>query len=198
MDVAPRMRALVAVAMAAAVGAVGLAVLPGPAVVARPALAATPQASPVTDEALEILGLIERPRRLDLEALSALPTETVHVTYEANRGPESHDFTGVRLYDVLQHVGVVAEPGDRTPLLRRYLVITAKDGYRLVVSGGELDPNFGNVPMLLAWERDGQPLTGDEGPLELVASGDRLVSRYVYGVVQIDVEGIESAPEAED
>jgi DMSO/TMAO reductase YedYZ molybdopterin-dependent catalytic subunit len=192
------MRVFAAAALVAAVGAIGLAVMPGSAVVTRPALAAaTPQASPAADEALEILGLVDRPGTLGLAALRVLPTETVHVTYEANRGAESHDFTGVRLYDVLQHVGIVAEPGDRTPLLRRYLVITAKDGYRLVVSGGELDPDFGNVPMLLAWERDGQPLTGDEGPLELVAPGDRLVSRYVYGVVQIDVEGIESAPETE-
>ncbi len=93
--------------------------------------------------------------------------------------------------------GVDAEPEDRTSLLRRYLIITATDGYRVVVvvSGGELDPDFGNTPMLLAWERVGQPLTGEERPLELMVPGDRLASRYVYGVVEIEVLGIQSAPE---
>jgi hypothetical protein len=117
------------------------------------------------------------------------------VTYETSAGLEQHDFTGVLLYDVLQHVGVIADPSDRTPFLRRYLIVTAHDGYRVVVSGGELDPNVGNVPMLLAWNRDGQPLPGEEGPVQLVVPGDKLVSRYVYGVAQIEVLGIESALE---
>ena len=155
----------------------------------------TPEAAPISSDSLELVGLVERPGALTLDNLRRLPHESVDVTYETFASPERHRFTGVRLYDVLQEVGVVAEPGDRTPLLRRYLVVTAKDGYRVVVSGGELDPNFGDVPMLLAWERDGQPLTGEEGPLQLVVPGDKLVSRYVYGVAQIEVLGIESALE---
>jgi DMSO/TMAO reductase YedYZ molybdopterin-dependent catalytic subunit len=138
--------------------------------------------------------LVERPGPLPLEELRRLPHESVEAAYETRAGPERHAFTGVHLSGVLRHVGVVAEPGDRTPLLRRYLVVSARDGYRVVLSGGVLDPDFGNAP-LLAWERDGRPLAGDEGPLELVAPGDRLVSRYVWGVVRIEVLGIASAPE---
>lgn len=184
-----------ALVLAAGMGAALVAPPPGTA--GRSVLAAaTPVASPEAEQSLEILGLVERPGALGLDDLRGLPQATVTTEYETSRGRERHAYTGVRLYDVLQHVGVVPEPGDRTPLLRRYLVVTAKDGYRVVLSGGEIDPDFGDVPLLLAWERDGKPLPPEEGPLELVAPGDRLVSRYVWGVVRIDVLGIESAPEA--
>ena len=50
--------------------------------------------------------------------------------------------------------------------------MSAKDGYHVVLSGDELDPNFGNAPMLLAWEQDGAPLSAEDGPLRLAVPGD--------------------------
>ena len=141
------------------------------------ALFATPAASPADAAAVEITGLVERPGLLTVPDLRQLPVETVEVSFEVDGSMEQHTFTGVRLYDVLKRVGVVADPGDRTPLLRRYLIVTAKDGYSVVLSGGEIDPEFGNVPMLLAWERDGHTLAGDEGPVQLVVPGDKRISR---------------------
>ena len=88
-------------------------------------------------------------------------------------------------------VGLDVKPDERNPLLSRYLIVTAKDGYRLVISGGELDPIFGDVPMRLAWEEDGQPLTGDRGPFRLVVPGDRRGGRQTDGVIRIEVRGID-------
>jgi hypothetical protein len=67
------------------------------------------------------------------------------------------------------------------------------DGYQVVLSGGEIDPNFGNAPMLLSWDQDGQPLAGDDGPLRLVVPGVLRGGRFVHGIVSIEVRSIEEA-----
>jgi DMSO/TMAO reductase YedYZ molybdopterin-dependent catalytic subunit len=153
---------------------------------------ATPAASPETiaDGIIEITGLVDNPGPISVADLEQLPRETVEVTYESGGEPEDHTFTGIRLFAVLEHVGIATDPATRNPLLRYYLVITANDGYQVVLSGGEIDPNFGNVPMLLAWEQDGQPIVGDDGPLRLVVPGDLRGGRYVHGIVSIDVRSI--------
>ena len=140
----------------------------------RLAVAATPAASPIAasaEETIEFIGLVTHPGPISVSELQTLPTETVEVTYESGGSPEAHTFTGVRLTDVLEHVGVAGDPATHNPLLRRYLIVTAKDGYQIVVSGGELDPNFGNAPMLLAWEQDGAPLSAEDGPRAARRSG---------------------------
>jgi hypothetical protein len=55
---------------------------------------------------------------------------------------------------------------------------------------GELDPNFGNHPALLALTQNGKPVDG--GP-RLVVPGDRAPLRSVSGVSEITV-GIATAP----
>ena len=164
----------------------GAIALPLPAVLAQ----STPVASPVAAGAIEVTGLVQHPGQVTVADLQALSTETVAVTFESGGEPQDHTFTGVRLIDVIEHLGLAVEPNARNPLLPVYLVVTANDGYQVVVSGGEIDPNFGNVPMLLAWEQDGAPLAGDDGPLRLVVPGDLRGGRYVHGIVSIDVRTV--------
>ncbi|MEZ4562748.1 MAG: molybdopterin-dependent oxidoreductase [Thermomicrobiales bacterium] len=164
----------------------GAVALPLPAVVAQ----STPVAAPGAAGAIDVTGLVERAGKLTVADLQTLPGETVDVTYESGGKPEDHTFTGVRLVDVLDYLGLAVAPEARNPLLPMYLVVTANDGYQVVVSGGEIDPNFGNVPMLLAWEQDGVPLAGAQGPLRLVVPGDLRGGRYVHGIVSIEVRTV--------
>lgn len=160
------------------------------------AMQATPAASPAEANAegtVEFSGLVTNPGPVSVSDLQALGSETVDVTYESGGTPEDHQFTGVRLYDALEHVGLAFDPEARNPLLTAYIVITANDGYQVVLSGGEIDPNFGDAPMLLAWEQDGAPLAGEDGPLRLVVPGDLRGGRYIHGIVSIDVRTIEEA-----
>ena len=60
-----------------------------------------------------------------------------------------------------------------------------------MISGGELDPLFGDTPMMLAWEEDGRPLTGDRGSVRLVIPGDQRGDRQTDGVVRIEVRGLD-------
>ncbi len=59
-----------------------------------------------------------------------------------------------------------------------------------MLSDGDIDPRFGNMPILLAWEQDGAPLQGGAGPLRFVVPGDVHGGRYMHGIVSIDVRSI--------
>ena len=150
----------------------------------------TPIASPAVSGAIDVTGRVLRPGPLSVADLQALPSETVDVAFESGGKAQDHTFTGVRLIDVLAYLGLDVDADAHHPLLPMYLVVTANDGYQVVISGGEIDPDFGNVPMLLAWDEDGVPLAGDQGPLRLVVPGDKHGGRNVFGVVTIDVRTV--------
>lgn len=159
------------------------------------AFQATPAATPVAGaESITIEGAVLNPGSLTVTDLQAFPAETLEVTYEAGGTPEDHTFTGTPLIGVIETVGLDVPEDARNPLLATYLIVTAKDGYQVVISGGELDPNFGNVPMHLAWEQDGELLTGDDGPIRLAVPGDLRGGRYVHGIVSIEVVRLSGTP----
>ena len=108
-----------------------LAVAPsgGPAM-SRAAFQATPEATTGSADAIEFTGLVANPGALTVADLQVLPSETIQHVQQTRQGPVEHTFTGVRLYDVLELVGLVVGHDERNPLLRRYLVITASDGHR--------------------------------------------------------------------
>lgn len=64
----------------------------------------------------------------------------------------------------------------------------------MVVAWDELDPEFGNAPILLAWEEDGKLLEGKNGPFRLVVPTDRRGGRYVSGVIKIELRDVDSPP----
>src|SRR5689334_21148928 len=72
--------------------------------------AASPMTSPIAAGRITITGMVKHPGPVTVADLQQLPSETVKVTYQAGGGSESHTFTGVRLWDVLQQVGLVVSP----------------------------------------------------------------------------------------
>jgi DMSO/TMAO reductase YedYZ molybdopterin-dependent catalytic subunit len=181
--------ALVVVLVFAA--AAGFATEPA-AILAAQSSAATPAAA-TTDATFELKGLVTRPGPVAIADLQQMPQETVDVSFQSGGGAEKHTYTGVRLFAALDQLGLAIDPEARNPLLTMYIVITAKDGYQLVLSGGEIDPNFGHEPILLTWNQDGKPLEGDQAPLRLVVPGDLRGGRYIFGIVSIDVRSINDA-----
>lgn len=155
---------------------------------------ATPIASPVASGSVEITGLVEHPGAVTVALLQTMPTQTVDVTYQAGNGEEHHTYTGVRLATVIDKLGLVQDTTHKNGDLQKYLVVSASDGYQVVISWGEIDPKFGNQPILLAWQEDGKPLTGDRGPVRLVVPGDVHGGRYVTGVTKIEVRDLGSPP----
>jgi DMSO/TMAO reductase YedYZ molybdopterin-dependent catalytic subunit len=167
---------------------------------ARIALAqATPTigaaSTPVAEATVDIMGLIREPGAVTVDELRQYPAETVEVMYEVDGAQESHAFTGVRLFDVLNGAGFTIDADDPGALLELYVVITANDGYQVVLAVGEIAPDFGNAPILLAWEEDGTPLAPRKGPVQLVVPGDRTDGRYIFGIVTIEVRSGVASPD---
>ncbi len=154
---------------------------------------ATPAGSPVAAQTIAITGAVVTPLDLTVADLQSYPAETVDVTYTAGGASEDHSFTGTPLIGLIEAAGLDVPEDARNPLLTHYVVITATDGYQVVLSGGELDPNFGNVPILLAWEQDGAALDAENAPARLVVPGDGRGGRYVSGVISIEVVALPAA-----
>jgi len=152
--------------------------------------AAAFQATPSADTesgSITLSGAILAPATLTVADLQQYPVEELEVTYTSGGESEDHTFTGTSLLGVIEDIGLDVPEDAKNPWLATYVVVTANDGYQVVVSGGELDPAFGNQPVYLAWEQDGEALTGDDGPVRLVVPGDTKGGRYVHGIVSIEV-----------
>ena len=71
--------------------------------------------------------------------------------------------------------------------LRVTVMVTAADGYQVAFGWGELDPEFGAAPILLAYARDGQPMGEKQGMARIVVPGDKRGGRYVSMVKSIEL-----------
>lgn len=159
---------------------------------------ATPTAgaasTPAAGQSFDIVGLVQNPGSVTVDELRQYPVETVEVTYAVDGEQEAHTFTGVRLVDVVNGAGFTVDADDPSAVLELYMVITAKDGYQIVLSVGEIYPDFGDAPILLAWEEDGAPLSPTKSPVQLVVPEDRSDGRHIFGIVTIDVRSVPASP----
>ena len=143
--------------------------------VAGPALAQSPE--------LVLQGKVRQPQRLTFEDLKKMPAEHADVSYQTDRGPVIASFTGVLLWSLIGTAGGIDDSA-KNPELRHAIRITAKDGYVVVTSSGEIAPDFGAKGVIVAYERDGKPL--DE--LRIVMPGDKHGGRNVRDVISINIE----------
>lgn len=147
------------------------------------ALLAAPPLPRAQEPAIELLGIGTNAIRLSPQSLAALPAAERDVTFETSKGPATRHYKGVLLWDVLQANKALdgLKPGDQ---LRKTFLVSAKDGYQIAFSIGEIHPDFGNMPLILVTEVDGKRL---EGNWRLVAPGDKRGARAVYEVTKIEL-----------
>jgi len=132
---------------------------------------------------LMLEGKVRQPQRLTLADLKKMPAEHADVSYQTDRGPVSGSFTGVPLWSLIAAAGGI-DDGAKNPELRHAIRITAKDGYVVVTSSGEIAPDFGAKGVIVAYERDGKPLDH----FRIVMPGDKHGGRNVRDVVSINIE----------
>jgi len=116
--------------------------------------------------------------------LAGLPHETVSI--EEQDGTKTA-YQGVPLHAILAKAGIPMGHGLRGKALAAYVLASAKDGYQMIFSLGELDPDFGNAHILVADKRNGEPLFGYQGPLRLVVGGDKHGARSVRMLEKLEV-----------
>ena len=68
------------------------------------------------------------------------------------------------------------------------MVVTGADGYQVALGWGELDPDFGAAPIMLAYLSDGQPMGDKVGMARLVVPDDKRGGRYVSTVKSIEIK----------
>ena len=151
----------------------------------------TVQAGPVSTQ-LFLSGGVQNPGTYDLSALQSLPPTTQTVSFTSGSGPQTHTFTGTRLWGLIESAGIMIDPTIKGDINRKYVTATATDGYRAVFALGELNPDFGNQPSLVAYAEEiagtVQPL-GVDGFARTTVPGDGKGGRYVSNLVSLDLRG---------
>lgn len=124
---------------------------------------------------------------ITLAELGQTTTETV--TFLSGVGQVSDTYTGVSLWTLLQNQGLVTDASIKNDVLRFGVVATGSDGYRALISLGEIDPALGNQPDLVAYADTGGQLgpDGSAGAMRLVVPGDHAGGRYVSNLTDLQV-----------
>ena len=132
---------------------------------------------------LSLEGKVKQPQHWTLDDLKKMQADHADVTYQTDRGPVAAHFSGVLLWSLIAAAGGI-DYDSKGAELRHTIRITAKDGYVVVTSTGEIAPDFGGKSVLVAYERDGKPLDG----FRIVMPGDKHGGRNVRDVVTIAIE----------
>jgi DMSO/TMAO reductase YedYZ molybdopterin-dependent catalytic subunit len=135
---------------------------------------------------IQFSGAVNQPKSFTLDDLRKLPATEEAVAYTGEKGEEKASYTGVKLWALLANAGGIADTAKRADL-RHTLTITGRDGYAVVLSLGELDPDFGDKPAMIAYSRDRQPFDPARG-FRLIVPGDRHGGRSVRDVVTIEAK----------
>lgn len=120
---------------------------------------------------------------LDQATLATLPRTAVVVTAQG----KTATCTGVRLSALLTRAGVLSAEHLRGPALASYVLVTARDGQRVIYSLAELEPTLGNSNVMLVNQCDDKPLPDDSGPLRLIAPEESRSARWLRQVQSITV-----------
>ena len=148
-------------------------------------------AAPLSTE-FSVTGGVNTPKVYDLAALQARPAITQTVNFLAGSTPQTHTYTGASLWGILDGAGIVLNPDPtvKNDVLNKYVLATATDGYQTVFSLGELNPNFGNRPDLVAYAETVNGSSGGigaDGFARVTAPGDVKGGRYLSNLINLDV-----------
>ena len=131
---------------------------------------------------LSVTGDIAAPLTLTASDLAQMPRETVQAG-----GAVGGSYEGVLLRDILARAGAPIGQNLRGKALATYILAKAADGYQVVFTPAEVDPQFAGQKILVADKRDGKPLRADQGPLRLVCPGDKEGARSVRMLESLEV-----------
>jgi hypothetical protein len=112
----------------------------------------------------------------------ALPHITITVHNSHTNADET--YSGVPLATLLAKVNAPLGKELRGAAMTSIVVATGSDGYSVVLSLAEVDPEFHAGQVLVADARDGKPLEKN-GPFQLIVSDDKRPARWVHNLVSI-------------
>ncbi len=137
---------------------------------------------PPVAAAVTVQYLDDAPQQISLDDIKKLP-ET-KLTVKDREGKEIV-YTGVYLHEFLDLTPAPLGESLRGAGLGLFLLAEAKDGYRVLFSLPEVDPEFSDRRVLLAYAKNGQPLDANDGPYRLVVPADKRPARWIRMLTKI-------------
>ncbi len=122
--------------------------------------------------------------RSDIESLP-------HVKVATHRSENNATFEGVALKTVLEKGGVEFGHSMRGKRLASCLLVEAADGYSAVIALPEIDPDFTDKQIVLAFSQDGKPLDAKAGPYRIVIPDEKRMARWVRQVTTLKIVDVQ-------
>ncbi|WP_245821756.1 molybdopterin-binding protein [Lentzea waywayandensis] len=139
--------------------------------------------TPLSEDQVLVTGDIADDWVFRTSHLDAHAREPVNVQYRTTRVREVHQVRGVPLHEVLAKVTLRTSEGSKMDRLSFVVVASSADGYRVLLSWAEVDPEFGACSAMLATRYNGRQLTRPT----LVTPQDGRASRYVRDVARLEI-----------
>ncbi len=133
---------------------------------------------------ISVEGEVLKPLKLTVDDLAKLNEAEVK---GKDRDGKEHTYKGVRLVDVLSSAGVTLGAQLRGENLVKFVLVKAVDGYEVVFSLPEVDPEFTNQTIYLVYQVDGNPLPKGEGPFRMVVPNDNKHARWIREISTIKI-----------
>jgi DMSO/TMAO reductase YedYZ molybdopterin-dependent catalytic subunit len=132
---------------------------------------------------VQVTGAVKQALTLSADDLGKMPRASVRT----GSGGQEMVYEGVWLHEVLKKAGAPMGGDLRGKALTNYVLAEAQDGYQVVFSLAELDPDFIDNQILLADSANGKPLSGAQGRFRLVAPKEKHGSRSVHLLTKLEV-----------
>jgi len=116
--------------------------------------------------------------------LAGMPRTKITVRQPDGRGV-THE--GVLVAELLKRAGAPLGKALRGDAMASYVVASATDGYRVVFSLAELDPEFTGSEIIVADRTNGDSLLPDSGPLRIISPRDSAGARSIRMLERIEV-----------
>jgi len=129
-------------------------------------------------------GDVAKPFKINASTFAEM--KQVRIKVKSNDGKE-HEYTGVTLFDILTKAEAVPNNQLRGKSLTKYVLVSAADGYQVVIALPEIDPAFTDQTVILANKQDGDDLAANYGPYRLIVPRDKKPARSAMRVISIDV-----------
>ena len=144
---------------------------------------AAPLAAQQSTPSIVVTGAVAQSLTLSAADLASMPRATVTTTSDGM----STTYEGVWVSEVLKKAGAPLGGALRGAALSTYVVASATDGYQVVFSLGELDPEMTEGKYLLADKANGRPLFGENGAFRLVIPNDKRGARSIRMLTSLSV-----------
>jgi hypothetical protein len=164
-----------------------LGLLLGSVLFAVPAGLAQLAPAPTAPEVKLHISSVANQKQVELSPseFAALPHITVTVQNSHNNTQET--YSGVRVSALLAKLGAPLGSDMRGAAMANYVRATGSDGYKVVFSIAEIDPEFHSGEIIVADQINGQPLDAKAGPFKLVATEDKRPARWVRNLVSLEL-----------